>query len=85
MIFHLLRSIRSERLIRDDSGLDTLEIIIKWLQVSVVNTFDSDKPFRLKLRFVFRDLVLSDQGTCTIASRVNFYNTEKLTPLTFEV
>ena len=35
MIFGLLRSIRSERLIHDDYMLDTLEIIIKWLQVSV--------------------------------------------------
>ena len=37
MIFHLLRSIRSERLIRKYSTkfmIDTLEIIIGWLQVS---------------------------------------------------
>jgi hypothetical protein len=61
MIFRLIPS-RSERLIiRDDStGLasDTLEIIIKWLQVSVVNTSDSDK--RPKILFVYRDLVPSD-------------------------
>ena len=40
MIFYLLQSIPSKSFIRatDDSGeskLDTLEIIIKWLQVSV--------------------------------------------------
>ena len=38
MIFYQLRSTRSDRLIRDYSSglmLDTLEIIIKWLQVSV--------------------------------------------------
>ena len=38
MIFNLLRSTRSERLMRDystESMFDTLEIIIKWLQVSV--------------------------------------------------
>ena len=34
IIFHLLRSIRSEHLLRE-LELDTLEIIIKWLQVSV--------------------------------------------------
>ena len=41
MIFFLLRSIPSEVLIRADNyfeelKLDTLEIIIKWLQVSVI-------------------------------------------------
>ena len=38
MILYLLRSIRSDRLMRDYSAelmLNTLEIIIKWLQVSV--------------------------------------------------
>ena len=38
MIFYLLRSIRSEYLIRDYSAqsmLDILEIIVEWLQVSV--------------------------------------------------
>ena len=38
MIFYLLRSIPLESLIRDYSAelmLDTLEIIIKWLRVSV--------------------------------------------------
>ena len=38
MIFYHLRSIHSDSLIRDYSAelmLDTLEIIIKWLQVSV--------------------------------------------------
>ena len=41
MIFYLLRSIPSEFLIRastysEEVKLDTLEIIIKWLQVSVI-------------------------------------------------
>ena len=38
MIFYLLRSIPLETLIRDhlaESMLDTVEIIIEWLQVSV--------------------------------------------------
>ena len=37
MIFHLLRSISSKRLVRflGDLKLDTLEIIIEWLHVSV--------------------------------------------------
>ena len=42
MIFYMLRSIRSEFLIRDYSvelklglKLDTLEVIIEWLQVSI--------------------------------------------------
>ena len=75
MIFYLLRSIRSECLIQDYSAelmLGVLEIIIEWLQVSIDNTA-SDKPLRLKIRFVSRDLVPSDQATCTIASRVNFF------------
>jgi hypothetical protein len=46
MIFYLLRSIRSERLIRDYSAelmLDTLENIIEWLQVSVTSTIVTKK------------------------------------------
>ena len=38
MIFYLLQSIRSECLVRDYSArfmLDTLEVIIKWLEVCV--------------------------------------------------
>ena len=40
----------------------------------------SDKPSKLKIRFVSRDLVPSDRATCTIASRVNFFNSKKKTP-----
>ena len=51
-IFYLLRSIRSKILIPDCSKamwLDTLDIIIKWLQVSViVNATDKKNPCRLK-------------------------------------
>ena len=75
IIFYLLRSIRSESLISTsiaEEMLDRLEIIIKWLQVSLsVNT--TDIPFILKIQFVSRDLVPSDRATCTIASRVNFF------------
>ena len=39
-----------------------------------VNT--SDKPSKLKVRFVSRDLVPSDRATCTIASRVNFFDSK---------
>ena len=49
MIFHQLRSIHSDRLVRDNSVelmLDTLDIIIKWLQVSV--RMQLTKPLRLK-------------------------------------
>ena len=51
MIFDQLRSIRSDRLIRDYSTglmLDTLDIIIKWLQVSVS---ECDKPFKFGLKY----------------------------------
>ena len=51
-IFYLLRSIRSKILIPDCSKemlLDTLDIIIKWLQGSViVNATDKKNPSRLK-------------------------------------
>src|SRR6202034_2588931 len=76
-IIYLLRSMRSKCLICDYSAelmLDTLEIIIKWLQVSVSDR--NDKPLRLKIRFVFRDLVPSDRTTCMIASRMNFFDSD---------
>ena len=76
MIFGLLRSIRSERLIHDDYMLDTLEIIIKWLQVSVSEW--NWQPSRTKNRFVSRDLIPSHRATCTIASRLNFFDTRIL-------
>ena len=51
MILYILRSIRSESLILDYSSelmLDTLEIIVKWLQVSVSEcnrqTFQTQNP-----------------------------------------
>ena len=37
----------------------------------------TDKPLGLKVQFVSRALVPRYQGTCTIASRVNFFNTKK--------
>ena len=36
----------------------------------------TDKPLRLKVRFVSRALVPSDRPTCTIASRVSFFTTK---------
>ena len=69
MIFYLLRSIGSEYLIRDffpESRLNRLEIIVKWLQVSVgecyrqtfqinnpicVQGFGSERPSDLYDRF----------------------------------
>jgi hypothetical protein len=86
MIFHLLRSNRSEWLLRDYSAelmLDTLEIIIKWLQVSVSEC--NPEPLRLKIRFVSRDLVPSDRATCMIASRMNFFDTKLSLNFDFEV
>ena len=91
MIFRLLRSLRSECLsdYSPELMLDMLEDIIKWLQVSV-KWMQPDKPLRLKSGFLSRDLVPSDwstftsdrmtcsnRATCTIASRVNFFNTKK--------
>ena len=100
MIFRLLRSIPSECLSDYSPGLmlDMLEDIIKWLQVSV-KWMQPDKPLRLKSGFLSRDLVPSDwstftsdrmtcsnRATCTIASRVNFFDTKKLSLiLDFEV
>ena len=75
MIFYVLRSIPSDRLIRieaEKSMLDALEIILNWLQVSVSVNDCNRQTLQIKFRFVSRDLVLSDQAICTIASRVNF-------------
>ena len=36
----------------------------------------TDKPLRLKIRFVSRDLAPRDRATCTIASRIYFFNTK---------
>jgi hypothetical protein len=48
----------------------------------------TEKPLRLKIRFVSRDLVLSGRATCTIASRVNSSTSKKLShnlTLKFEI
>ena len=74
MIFDQLRTIPSDRLLGDYSAelkLDKLEIIVKWLQVSVMNA--TDKLLRLKIQFVSSDLVPSDRAICTIGSRVNYF------------
>jgi hypothetical protein len=79
LIFFLLRSIRSECLIRDYSAelmLDTLEIIIKWLQVSSECNRQTPHTKNSICVFVSRDLVPSDRATCTIASRVNIFDTK---------
>ena len=70
-IFYLLRSIPLESPIRDYSAewiLDTLEIIIKWLQVSV--NCNRQTP-QTKIQILSRNLVPSDRPICTIASKVN--------------
>ena len=75
MIFYLLRLIPSERLIRDYSTelmLDTLEVIVKWFQVSISDA--TDKPLTLKSRIVSWDLVPSDRAACKIASRANSFD-----------
>ena len=75
-IFYLLRSVHSTRLLREytvELMLNMLEIIIKWLQVSV-SECNRQTP-RTKIRFVSRDLVPNDRATCTIVSRVNFFDT----------
>ena len=43
----------------------------------------TDKSLRLKIRFVSRDLVPSDRATCTISSRVNFFDTKMLSDFEF--
>jgi hypothetical protein len=78
-IFYLLRSNKSELYIyiHDNSAelmLDTLESIIKWLQVSF-SECNGGTP-QLKIRFVSRNLGPSDRATCTIASRMNFFDTK---------
>jgi hypothetical protein len=75
-IFFLLRSIRSEYVIRTSeySAELMLEIIIIWLQVRVGEC--NWQTLRLKIRFVSRDLVQSDRRTCTIVFRVNFFDTK---------
>ena len=75
MIFYRLGAIPSDRLFKDDSTelkLNTLKIIVKWLQVSVCEC----KSLRLKIQFVSRELVPGDRATCTIGSRVNFFPCE---------
>ena len=77
MIFNLLRLFPTRSEHRDysaESMLDILEIIIKWLQVGVTNA--TDKPLTLKIQNFARDLVPSARTTCTIASRVNFFDTK---------
>ena len=93
MIFRFLRLIPSEHLIRGyhiglniELMLDTLEIIIEWLQVSV-SECNRQNP-RTKIRFVSRDLIPSYRlwDTCAISSRVNIFDTKPSQPtLTFEV
>jgi hypothetical protein len=79
MIFNHLGLILSERLY--EMNFDTLEIIIKWLQVSVSEHIRQTP--KLKIQFISRDLVdlvPSDRATCTIASMVNL-DTKKALPL----
>ena len=79
MILYLLRSSRSEFLLcrlSRESNLDTLKIIIMWLQVSVIEC-KGQNP-QTKILIVSRDLVPSERttrSTCIIASRVNFFVT----------
>ena len=49
---------------------------------SVLMNTATDKPLRLKIRFVSRDLVPSDRATCTIASGVNFFVSDAPSTLT---
>ena len=81
-IINLLRSIRSESLMGDNhtvqSLFDMLKVIIKLLEVSFrecnreLETPQTDNPI------CSRNLVLSDRATCTIASRVNFFVSKKI-------
>jgi hypothetical protein len=82
MIFHLLRSISSECLMRaigySAELMSVLEYIIKWLQQVCVRQLGNaaDQP-QTKIRIVSRHLVPSGQATCMVASRVNFSNTQQ--------
>ena len=53
-------------------------LLLSGFRSVLVNT--SDKASKLKIRFVSRDLVPIDRAACTIASRVNFFNSKKKTP-----
>ena len=82
MIFYLLRSIRSECLLHDFSGklkLDTLEV--SYYCMASGQLMQLTNALRLKIRFVFRDLVLIDRATCRIASRASFFYTKICSPL----
>jgi hypothetical protein len=66
-IFYLLRKIPSESLTRGYFADLMLEIIFKWLQVSV-NECNQQTRHTKNPTFVSRDLVPSDRATCTIDS-----------------
>ena len=83
MILYLLRSIPIKSLTRDYSAeliLDTLEIIIDWLQVSV-SECNGQMPQTKNPILSTSDLVPSDQPICTIASRVNLVDANLKPPL----
>ena len=71
----------SDLLVQNTLDAITLQnrCVIRWKLLlngfrSVLVNATGDKSLRLKIRFVSRDLVLSDRATCTIASRVNFFD-----------
>ena len=88
MIFYLLLSIPSKSFFIDVYSRElmphTLEIIIKWLQVSV-SKCNRQTP-QTEISFVStRNLVSSDQTTCITASRANFFFTNLSLSLEFDV
>ena len=84
VLFQVLRFlIYSEKFVHNASYLMTPKnhCLIRWrlflngFRSVLVNA--TDKHLELKVRFVSRALVPSYRATCTIASRVNFFNTKK--------
>ena len=85
-IFGLLRSIRSESLMRPShyghypvqSSFDVLKVIIEWLEVSYRECNPQLEILQTNNVIYSRDLVPSDRATCTLASRVNFVSKKNL-------
>ena len=80
-IFDLLKSIRSKSLLRHyysaELVFEMLKVIIKWLEVSFKEFNRQLETPQTNNTICSRDSVPSDRATCTIASRVNFFVSNK--------
>ena len=80
-IFNLLESLRSESsLFRYPTELefDMLKVITKWLEVSFRECNRLLETPQTNNQISSRDLDPSDRAPCTIASRVNFFMSNKV-------